>query len=115
ALRLGVALKGVFGGLPVDVAQRVDVLALHALHVVAAHAAHANAGDVELVARRAVAAPQDVARHDGESRSRRDAAHELTSRYLRHEAFPGARPAPGAIAGGRNSTAKKTRTNIGRA
>src|SRR5881628_688672 len=110
ALRLRVALKGVFGGLPVDVAQRVDVLALHALHVVAAHAAHANAGDVELVARRAVAAPQGVARHYGESRSRRDAAHELASRYRRHDPCPGARPAPGAIAGGRNSTAKKIRT-----
>src|SRR5207247_10506767 len=98
------------GGRPVDVANAVDARALHALHVVAARAAHANAGDVEFGARRAVAAPQDVARNDGESRSRRDAAHELSSRYRRHEAFPGARPAPGAVAGGRNSTAKKSRT-----
>src|SRR2546430_12468530 len=83
---------------------------IEAVEALAPSAAQADAGDVELVAGRVVAAPQDVARHDGERRRRSDVAHEFSSRYRRHEAFPGARPAPGAIAGGRNSTAKKTRT-----
>src|SRR5207245_9789312 len=87
-----------------------EFVACSARQVVPPHRAHAEACDVEVVARRAVAAPQDVARHDGERRRRSDVAHVFSSRYRRHEAFPGARPAPGAIAGGRNSTAKKTRT-----
>src|SRR5438093_1254648 len=80
ALRLGVALKGVLGDFPVDVAQRVDVLALHALHVVAAHAADADASDVEPIARRPESAPQDVARHDGECHTGADIADEFPSR-----------------------------------
>src|SRR5205823_13883357 len=65
-LCLDIGLERVFGALPIDVAQRVDVLAFHAAHVVAARAPHADADDVELVARRAVATYERVPGPDGE-------------------------------------------------
>src|SRR5207302_11447971 len=68
----------------VHVAQRVDVLRLpHALHVVRAHPAHADTGDVELVAWSAVPPAQDVAGDDGE----RDAGAHVADEFPSGDAF----------------------------
>ena len=80
AFRLGIGLERVFSALPIHVAQRVEVLAFHAPHVAAAHAAHADARDVELVARRPIAPPQDVPWHDGERQAAAYPADEFPSR-----------------------------------
>src|SRR5205823_12151105 len=114
-LRLGVGLERVFGALPIHVAQRVNVLPLPAAHVVAAHASHADAGDVELVARRAVAAPQHVPGHDGEGHAGAHVADEFPSRdaFACHDCDPPQSAATGAGARappGRNKAANKTRT-----
>ncbi len=50
---------------PVHVAQRHDVLAGEVDQVIAAHAADANAGDVQRVARRSESTPEDAPWHDG--------------------------------------------------
>ena len=69
-------LRGQVGVLPVDVAEidvaeGHDVLAGESRQVAAAHAADADAGDVEGVARRLVAGTaEDVARHDGHAGGR---------------------------------------------
>ena len=53
----------------VHVAERGDVLAHHALRVRRAHAAHADRGDVDQVARRRHALAEHVARHDHHARA----------------------------------------------
>ena len=68
-LRLGIRLEGVGGVFPVHVAQGHDVFAGHLPQVARSLPAHADAGDVEfLVGRRLAASAQHVPRHDGNGR-----------------------------------------------
>src|SRR6266581_883900 len=81
AFGFGEGGEGLRGLVLVHVAQRVDVLRLpHALHVVRAHPAHTDAGDVELVARGRETTTQHVPRYDGEGDAGAHVADELTSR-----------------------------------
>ena len=66
ALCLGPRGEGALGASGIHVTEEADVLARHPLHVVETHAAHADAGHVERVRRRAVSAPKHVTRNDGE-------------------------------------------------
>ena len=67
-LRLGEGVEAVRRVLEVDVAEGVDVLdPAHAADVAFAHTADADAGDVELVARRDVAFAEHMGGDDGES------------------------------------------------
>src|ERR1700756_4508301 len=64
AFGLRVALECLLRSLQVDVAERINVLALHSLHVVPARAAHTDARDVERIARRPKATAERVGRYD---------------------------------------------------
>src|SRR2546428_466220 len=81
AFGFGAGGEGLRGLVLVHVAQRVDVLRLpHALHVVRAHPAHTDAGDVELVARGRETTTQHVPRYDGEGDAGAHVADERASR-----------------------------------
>src|SRR6266702_1444978 len=109
--RLGIFPEGLAGAHSVHVAQGVDVLRRDALHVVASPPAHANAGDVQRVARRAKPAAEHVARHDGEGDGRADVADEVPSRdaLACHDGSLLNRPPLLAARAGRNKTANSTR------
>ena len=63
-LRVRMCVHRLFGALPVDVAERHDVLAGDAGDIAPAFAAGAHGCDVQLVAGRLFAAPEDVAGND---------------------------------------------------
>src|SRR5262245_1320692 len=65
----GEALDRLAGVVPVDVADRHDVLAGDVGHVAVAHAANTHAGDVQEVRRRGVAAAEHAPRHDPDARA----------------------------------------------
>jgi hypothetical protein len=65
--RLGVLLERVGGVIPINIAQRHDVLAADIMQIAAALAADADAGNIEFLAgRRLPRPPEHVPRHDRE-------------------------------------------------
>src|SRR4051812_6685391 len=84
----GEALVGV---VPVDVAQRDDVLGREVDEIAAALTADADGGDVEAIARRSLAASEDVARDDRQpGAGERHVGHEITAADLfRHVILDG--------------------------
>jgi hypothetical protein len=78
------AVERLAGVVPVDVAERHDVLRCEVDQVRAPLTADADAGDVQRVARRRQPAAEDVARHDRETRARRgDLANEAAAGHGR--------------------------------
>ena len=104
ALCLGEVAKGLGCIVPVNVAQRHDILGLHESEVASSHAAYADTGDVHLVARCHVA--ESLAQHGVRHHHKRRCSHaaalqKVSSRNLLHLFLvlvlfyaPDGRPAP---------------------
>ena len=90
ALGVGKVVEGLHGIAPVYIAEGYDILRLEVFHVAAPHSAHADAGDVELVARgrESVSLAQHIRRHDGDGRSAQQALPDkLSSRNAIHDSI----------------------------